>query len=406
MKFNKQATAAMAAAIALSGTFSVAASAFAATPAIPRGQHLTVWSWWGQPELGVVQKLAAQWGKAHGDTVTVVDQSKNSNSFQFYATAARAGKGPDVGFAMPHDNLGTFQQEGLLAPVSLNAKLYNPTTAEAVKIQGKDYAYPISVQSVALFYNKDKIKTPPKTWAQFVQDANKYGFGFSQHNLYFDYAFIGGMGGYVFKDNHGTLDPNNIGLANKGAVAAFTLLHDMNWKYHWMNPNTTGAISKALFSKGKLGMYISGPWDISSIQQAKINLGIAPIPNLPNGHVATPFLGVMSAFVNARSHNPVAAQALASYLASAGEMGYFHANADLPALTRLQKLKAVQTNPLDVGFIAQSKTAIPMPNIPQMQAVWNAASIIGNIIRGSVSPQQGATQFVKNIQAGIKISQG
>lgn len=404
----KKITAGMAVAIALSSTLTVSVNAFAANraPAIPKGIHLTVWSWWGTPELTVVQNLANEWAKAHGDTVTVVNESTNSNGFQFYATAARAGKGPDVGFAMPHDNLGTFQQEGLLAPVNLDAKLYNPTTAEAVKLQGQYYAYPISVQNIALFYNKNMIKTPPKTWLQFVQDANKYGFGFAQHNLYYDYAYIGGMGGYIFKDNHGTLDPNNIGLANQGAVNAFDLIHAMDWHYHWMNPNTTGNISEAFFVKGKLGMTLSGPWNISPILAAKIPLGVAPIPNLPNGRPATPFLGVMSAFVNARSHYPAAAQALASYLAGAGEMQYFKVNADLPAQVRLQKLKAVASNPFDSAFIEQSKTAVPMPNIPQMASVWNAMTIITNIIKGSVTPAKGAAQFVKNIKTGIKVSQG
>lgn len=376
----------------------------ATSAALPRGVHLTVWSWWNTPEITVEKQLAAQWAKAHGDTVTVVNQTQ---PFQFFATAARSGKGPDVVMGMPHDNNGVFAQEGLIAPVTnLNPKLYNPLTMDAITINGKVYSYPISVQSVALFYNKKLIPTPPKTWAQFVQDANKHGFGFAQHNLYYDFAYIGGMGGYIFKNNHGTLDPNNIGLASPGAVNAFKLLHAMDWNYHWMNPNTTGNISVSRFESGQIGMTLDGPWDVSNMKKAKIDLGIARIPALPNGHPATPFLGVMTSFVNSRSHNIPSAMALSQYLATAGQMQYFKVNADLPALLSLQKSKVVQNSQYDAGFISALKYAIPMPNIPQMASVWGAMPIIGNIIKGSITPENGATQFVKNIKTAIKVQQG
>jgi len=409
MNLNKKFGVSMAVALALTGTMSVASGAFAATKVehrdnVPRGVHLTVWSWWGKPEITVEQQLANQWGKMHGDTVTVVNQT---NPFQFFSTAARTGKGPDVGFAIPHDNNGVFQEEGLLAPVTgLNAKLYNPYTYEAVTIAGQQWAYPISVQSIALFYNKKLIPTPPTTWAEFVKDANAHGFGYAQHNLYYDFAYIGGMGGYIFKDNHGTLNANDIGLNNAGSVAAFKLIHSFDWNYHWMNPNTTGNISVANFQAGKIGMILDGPWDLSNMQKAKIDVGVARIPDLPNGHPATPFLGVQTAVVNARSHNLVAAQSLAAYMADAGQMGYFKVNADLPAFLSLQKEAVVQNNQYDKGFISALKFAIPMPNIPQMSSVWSSMSIIANIIKGSITPQGGADQFVKNIKTAIKVQQG
>jgi len=371
---------------------------------IPSGIHLTVWSWWGKPEITIEQQLASQWGKLHGDTVTVVNQT---NPFQFFSTAARTGKGPDIGFAIPHDNNGVFQQEGLLAPVTaLNPKLYNPYTYEAVTIAGQQWAYPISVQSIALFYNKKLVPTAPTTWAEFEKDANEHGFAYAQHNLYYDFAYIGGMGGYIFKDHHGTLDPNDIGLNNPGSVAAFTLIHSFDWTYHWMNPNTTGNIAVAKFQSGDLGMILDGPWDLSKMQAAKIDVGVAQIPSLPNGQPATPFLGVQTAVVNARGHHIPAAQSLAAYLANAGQMGYFKANADLPAFLSLQNTPAVQTNVYDKGFISALKYAIPMPNIPQMNSVWGAMSIITNIIKGSISPEAGANQFVKNIKTAIKVQQG
>ena len=411
MKKHSKIGAAMTVALTLTGTLGISAGSLAATHAvrrdsIPSGIHLTVWSWWGTPEINVEKQLAAEWAKAHGDTVTVT-QVAASQGFQYFATAARAGKGPDVGFAMPHDNNGVFQEEGLLAPVTgLNPKLYNPYTLQAVTIAGQQWAYPISVQSIALFYNKKLISTPPKTWAQFAADANKHGFGFAQHNLYYDFAYIGGMGGYIFQNNNGTLNPNKIGLDNAGAINAFALIRSMDTHYHWMNSNTTGNIAVSEFESGKIGMILDGPWDVSNMVKAKIDLGVARIPSLPDGKPATPFLGVMTAFVNARSHNIPAAQSLAQFMADAGQMHYFHVNDDLPALLPAQHNKAVQTNPVDAGFISALKYAIPMPNIPQMASVWSSMTIIANIVKGSTTPAAGAHQFVKNIETAIKVQQG
>lgn len=374
---------------------------------IPSGQTITVWSWQGGPELAAAKQLAAAWAKQHGDTVTVVDQSNNPNHFQFYATSARTGKGPDVVFGMPHDNNGLFQQEGLMSPVPqglINASDYTPSEIAASTIAGQLYSLPVSVQTSALFYNTKDMSTPPTDWNSFVKDANQYGFGYDQANLYFNYAFIGGLGGYVFKNNNGTLDPNNIGLNNPGSVQAYQLMRDMVAKYHWMTPSTTGAIAKAQFSTGKIGMYISGPWDVADFNKAGVKYSIAPLPTLSNGNPATPFMGVITTFVNSHSKSQAADWSLALALSNAdAQKQYFTASQQIPTLVSLQQASDIQSAPYFKAFADEVKNATPMPNIPQMQAVWTAMSVLNNIISGKISPQQGANDFVANIKKGIAV---
>ncbi|QRF22570.1 maltose ABC transporter substrate-binding protein [Alicyclobacillus sp. TC] len=374
---------------------------------LPKGQTITVWSWAGGPQLQDVKKIADAWAKKHGDTVKVVDESHNANGFQFYATAARSGKGPDIVFGMPHDNNGTFAEEGLMAPVpsgDINTSNYAQSVVDAVTVNGTIYSVPVSVQTTALFYNTSKIKTPPTNWTQFVSDANKYGFAYAQHNLYFNYAFVGGLGGYVFKDNNGTLNPNDIGLDNAGAIKAYQLMYDMDHKYHWMQPSLTGTIALSQFTSGKTAMYISGPWDVPNIQKAKIPFSIAPLPTLSNGHPMTPFLGVITAFVSSKSPNQPADWSLVKALTnSTAQMDYFNDSQQIPALTSLQQSSTIQSSPMFKAFADEIPNAVPMPNIPQMQAVWNAMSILKNIISGQVSPAQGGKDFVANIQKGIQV---
>lgn len=374
---------------------------------IPSGKTITVWSWAGGPQLVDIKKVAAAWGKAHGDTVNVVDESNNPNHFQYYATAARTGKGPDVVIGMPHDNNGAFAQEGLLAQVPsglVDSSKYAQNIIDAVTVNGTIYSVPVSVQTTAIFYNKKLVPDAPTTWDSFVQAANAHGFMYDQANLYFNYALIGGMGGYVFKDNNGTLDANDIGLGNAGAVQAYTLMHDMDSKYHWMTPSVNGNIALAQFTAGKTGMYVSGPWDIPNVQKAGISYGIAPWPTLSNGKPATPFLGVITAFVNSKSHETTADWSLVQSLTdSQAQTDYFNDSQQIPTLTSLQQSSTVQSSVYFKAFADQLQSAVPMPNIPQMQAVWTAMSVLTNIISGKVSPQQGASDFVNNIKKGIAV---
>ncbi len=56
---------------------------------------------------------------------------------------------------------------------------------------------------------------------QFSKEFTKgdqYGFLALWDNFYFAHGVIAGMGGYVFKNNNGALDRNDIGLNNEGAV--------------------------------------------------------------------------------------------------------------------------------------------------------------------------------------------
>ncbi len=393
------------------GTSTNSASGTTPTPAsqsIPSGQTITVWSWATGPQLSDMEKFANAWAKKHGDTVKVVDQSHNANGFQFFATAARTGKGPDVVFGMPHDNNGAFAQEGLMSKVPsglIQNSDYASSVIDAVTINGTEYSVPVSVQTTALFYNKNEISTPPTTWLQFSSDANKYGFGYAQHNLYYNFALIGGMGGYVFKDNNGTLDPKDIGLANAGAIQAYTLMYNMDHKYHWMTPSENGNIAQTKFQNNSIGMFISGPWEIPNMNQSGVKYGIAPWPSLPKGHSATPFLGVITSFVSASSHNQAADWSLVKAISNVSAQQLYFQNAqEIPALTSVQQSSAVQSNPYFKAFADQVQNAIPMPNIPQMQAVWTAMTVLPNIIDGKVSPQQGAQDFVANIKKGILIT--
>ena len=228
------------------------------------GKELTVWSHLTTPEVEELNKIASKWGEENGVKVKVVE---DKSEMQAYIQAANSSKGPDIMFGLAHDNLGTFQKAGLLAEVPegiINDSDYaSHQVLDAVTIGGKRYAVPIAQETSALFYNKDKVKEVPKTMEDVVKVAEEgAGFKYDINNFYATYGFIAADGGYVYKDNNGTLDPTDIGLGTPGAIKGYQFVQDLVQKDKLMPADITGDIAKGDFLSKNTGFYISGPWDV------------------------------------------------------------------------------------------------------------------------------------------------
>ncbi|MDZ5000636.1 extracellular solute-binding protein, partial [Clostridium perfringens] len=191
---------------------------------------------------------------------------------------------PDVILGVPHDNLGTFQQAGVTAEVPAGMvsadKYTSQGIVDAITIGGKQYAIPIAQETTAMFYNKDKVKEVPKTMEDLVAMAKETGFEYDVNNFFFSYAFLSAGGGYVYKNNNGTLDPSDIGLGNEGSVEGLQFITDLDNKNKLMAADITGDIAIGDFTSGKAGFYFSGPWDVAGAKEAGLNFGVIPMPTL------------------------------------------------------------------------------------------------------------------------------
>lgn len=381
------------------------------TAAATKHGKVVVWSYLTKPEVAVLQKEAAAWAKKTGNKAQVVYQT--STNFQQYATAAHTGKGPDMVFGIPNDNLGTFYTAKLLAKVpkgTIHASNYPSAALNATRYSGVQYAVPLDLETYALFYNKKLVPTPPTTFTQLIKDAKtigqtkgQYGFQYDINNFYFSYAFISGFGGYVFGGQNGHLNPQQIGLANKGAIKGLAYLRSFV-SQGLMPADINGNIATANFAKGKLGMIIDGPWDISTYQKAGVKFGIVPLPTLPNGKHPGSFFGTQAAFVSstASKSEQALSWSLVQYLVKHSTAGLLKTGNRIPALKSAQSA-AIKSDPYLKPFIEQSKWAQPMPNIAQMSAVWTpGADTLVEVTKGAETPAVAAANMVKEIQAGIK----
>lgn len=115
-----------------------------------------------------------------------------------------------------------------------------------------------------------------------------------------------------------------------------------------MNADTDYSIAEAAFNKGETAMTINGPWAWSNIDKSKVNYGVALLPTF-KGKPSKPFVGVLSAGINAASPNKeLAKEFLENYLMT--DQGLEAVNNDKPlgavALKSFQeKLEKIRASP-------------------------------------------------------------
>ena len=195
-----------------------------------------------------------------------------------------AGKGPDI-LAWPHDQLGIPVMQGLLWELPedrIDLSPYSDTAIQAMRVGGKLYGIPYAMETTALVYNKDIIKEIPDTFDEFMElvlslnkpAENKYGFMAKLEDFYFMHGFIAGYGGYVFGMNEdGSLDVNDIGLDNEGAIKGMHLIREFRAS-GLMPEGSTYDVAMGLFTGGDLAVTLTGPWEFDNFNKTGVNYGI------------------------------------------------------------------------------------------------------------------------------------
>lgn len=396
----------------------VASSAAARTDRTEQSKAatITIWDFFvnSPKERAALMRVANDWAKKTGNKVA--NPGDVADSLTKYPLAARGGRGPDL-IQFPHDNLGRFAAAGVIASApssfAIDKSLYAPVANQAITYKGKVWGLPIARETTFLFYNKALIAQPPKTWTQLIAQAkgltsgDQYGFLWAPADFYYDYAFVGGFGGFVFQSTKAGFNGRRLGLATPGAIAGFQLIQDLVQKHKLVPPTTTYDIMDGKFGSGQAAMIINGPWAVQNYASKGIKFGVAPLPTLANGKAPTPFVGVQMLGVNSRSKNARAAWDLARYLSINLPLPLYRASGRVPATIAASNSKAVKSNPITQVVIASSNQGQPMPNIPEMGAVWTpAGSVLQLLVKGELTPREAAVQMTNQIAKAISQQAG
>ena len=368
------------------------------------GKELTIWTKLPELEVPVLEEAAKKWGDETGNKVKVV---RDDGDYKAFLQAANSSQGPDIYFGSPHNQLAAYEEAGLVTEVAekyvKEDEYINKGVWDAVTVNGKKYAMPISIETTALYYNKDLVKDVPKTMDELLKMASAKGEGSFQFNINDPYTNLGFLltnGGYVFAQKDGKYDINDIGINNAGSVKGLQTLQNLVVKEKFMPVDITLDIAVTNFKEGKSMFYISGPWDIQQLKDSKVNFGIAEIPSI-DGKPYKALSGIQCGFVSAKSKSQDEAWECLSYLTKETQQGLYE-KGKTPVFKSMMDKQEVKDNENVTAFLNASKNSEPMPNIKAMDAVWEPMKNVQRILQGE-DPQKVADEILSGIKKGIEL---
>ncbi|MFN3201055.1 MAG: extracellular solute-binding protein [Bradymonadia bacterium] len=390
------------------------AAAVAATLLIPAfaaaETTVSVWHAYRGKEKAALTEVAEKFNSANADVkIKLLGIPYDAFADKISAAVPR-GKGPDL-FIFAQDRVGDWAASKLIEPLDFwmteeLEKAYLEPTLEALTYDDSVYGLPIAAKSVALFYNTDLVKAPPKTTDEMVTLAKsltdkgkkQYGLVYENANFYFHGMWMQGFGGKVFSKK------GKPTLASKAVVDSLAFAQNLAKKEGIMPQEVSGNLVSTLFNDGKAAMVINGPWFMGEIS-GNVKYKVAPLPTISaSGKPATPFLSAEGVIMSAKAKDKKAAFKVMQYL-TGSEAGKILATKGRQLVARkdVHADPAVKGDPLLAAFRKQLKHSRPMPNTPAMLMVWTPATTAMNkVINGDTAPADAAKAMQAEVEALVK----
>jgi arabinogalactan oligomer / maltooligosaccharide transport system substrate-binding protein len=385
--------------------------------ALPTAQaaKVTVWTHFDGPELAWLRDVAAKYSaREKADTIEIVNVPFGDIKQKLILGASK-GEGADLVLSLPHDQIGEMAAAGVLEPVDkylANKADINKTALSAMTYQGQLFGLPMFAEAVGVVYNKKLIARVPGDWAGFLSAAKKltdpkkgtFGFLANLGDAYQQFGVISAYGGYIFKNNAGTLDVKDLGVGNAGAAKAMSFLNDLRFKENLIPGGVDGGVAKAQFLGGSVAMYLTGPWDLGDIKKAGIDFGVAAFPTPPGATGKwSPFVGVQGVLMNSYSKNKASAGKFAAFIISPeSQVAFNKAGGRIPISNRA--VAQLRSDVVVSGFSKNIAAGVPMPNVPQMGAVWGPWTNAMLLSTGKPGPDYAGilSNAAKEIKTNIK----
>lgn len=309
------------------------------------------------------------------------------------SVAIPRGNGPDL-LIFGHDRIGDWASRGLLARLGFwtgdaGVARFFKRTVDALIYRDSLYGLPLAFKTLALFYNRALIASPPPTTETLIAqckqvratDPTRWGVAWELDSLYFHAPWLHGFGGAVYADERDTL-----AIDTPAAQASVAFVRRLLVTEKIIPEEATSALITTLFRQQKLACVVSGPWFRGELK-GHANWGVAPLPRVSTTNLpARPFLGVEAVMVSARSARKRQAFALAQALTSdAAAQARMTAGGQLVAN---RSAYAGLTDPIATAFRAQVEQTEPLSNRPHMRRVWTPMqrALSQTIVQGEPAP--------------------
>jgi arabinogalactan oligomer/maltooligosaccharide transport system substrate-binding protein len=332
--------------------------------------------------------------KANPDAKITVLQVPFDQVFNKFQTESAAGGGPDL-FTAPNDELGNEVRANLLLALDdkLKGKLDKvaPLGVDGLKVAGKLYGIPMLFKAVALYYNKDKVPTPPKTTDELMTMVKAGKTIVQNQNGYHLFGWPAAFGGKLLDDS-GKCVADQAGWTD-------AMQYQLDLKKAGGKFETDGGRADTSFRQGQVDMIINGPWVLGDYKKdLGAKLGVAPMPAGPKAK-AGPLTGVDGWYINSSAKNADGAIALALAITDAvGQKAYADVAGDVPVRTDV-----TVSDPLVKSFADASATGFARPQSAEFANYWGPfGDAVTKIIEGKSTPAAGIAEACKAMNTANK----
>ncbi len=373
------------------------------------GTAIQIWEGYTQVEAKAFAHLLSEYKKQTGQTVTSLFVN-NDDSLQKVLTAVRGGSLPDIAYLYGSwaPNVAQIPQvvnlTGVVQRPSVNWNDFWVGERDVATVNGKIIGIPALVDNLAVVYNKSLFAQaglqppgPGWTWAQFTADAQRltnpgkkqFGTAYvtpgTEDTVWHWEALLWEAGGQLL-----TPDNSKAAFDSPAGLQSLNTLRTMAVTNHSMYLDPTDSAYGNLFNSGKIGMLVTGPWDLSTFPNVQYGVQVMPsYPGTSGGHqtISGPDNWVI---FNNGSARVAAAEKFLLWLTAPAQARYFSlATGDLPIRASVassagfsqqmnKALPGVDAFVTNLGNVRQARPQIPTyPKISQILGTMIVSVLLG-----------------------------
>ncbi|MBX4186751.1 MAG: extracellular solute-binding protein [Candidatus Doudnabacteria bacterium] len=394
-------------------------------------------TWWKTFEDSENAEVLIRDFETANKNVSVNFVKKDSADYEHVLVDALAsGSGPDI-FSIHNDWLPKHADK--IAPIpdaTLGLRTYKDSFVDVAYSDfvkdNKVYAVPLSVDVLALYYNKDilgsaGISQPPATWPELVSDVQKI-TKVSKNGVFSRSGIAMGTSTNVNR----AVDILTLLMMQNGtkfytddfSSAAFDQSQSVSGSQQGFNPGATALtfytqfanpsktsytwnvkndFSVDAFTQGKLGMMISYQY-MEPLIRAKapnLNWDVAVAPQISDDSTKVNFANYWGEAISKDSKNQVAAAEFLRFISSKDELVKYYAKHKLVASRK--DILPSQLSDTDIGIFAES--ALTAKSVYKRDAnVYESvfSKAINDVILNSLEPEEALRNAVQQINLSLQ----
>src|SRR6266496_1471453 len=257
---------------------------------------IQVWEGYTQVEAKAFAHLVAEYEAQHPGQKVNSLYVNSDNTLQKVLTAVRGGSPPDIAYLYGSwaPNVAQIPQVVDLTQVvrrpGVNWDDFWTGERAVATVNGKVIGIPAVVDNLAVVYNKTLFAKaglqppgPDWTWQEFVADAKKltnpaikqFGTAYvtpgTEDTVWHWEALLWEAGGQLLTpDNKKAAFDSAAGLASLNTLRTMAVTD----KSMYLDPSDSAYSN--LFNSGKIGMLVTGPWDLSAFPNVKYGVQVMP----------------------------------------------------------------------------------------------------------------------------------